>query len=595
MEKYEYDHVIQRIQFAKSFSKSWHDNIIRWRRLYNFDHYDIQPKSGESQFADPTYTNTVDLAVAILLANAMNWKAKSWKSIQTIETSSLVEKFLTGTLEINSDRNEYHIIYEVLLHFIRDGGAVLYTVWDEIIAASNSSMQTIIDADGNEKQAIVYEQNPLRVQVIDPLSIYLVPGGRKRWGSIMRIEEKSVFDVFTEFGFILPEDRHLTTMTEQIISKGELIDYWDLVVEDGKEVVRNCILYKGQPIRDLQVMPQYSAIPYTIAFYKPTGRSDSQDWHSILTPLEHPVSHLEKSINRRQRQIDVFSSLPLVAKTESGRQISIDPGLGKIVQLGMNEDFGFPLWQGNPPDVREQIDFLRSRVQQSGFSDIFYGSGASAISGYAISQLGDQNRIRLEQPVTHLESFWGWWAKKAIDLTLNYAQDDFILVYGTARESIFFEALPVALMSGHHVVCEIIPEFPNEQVRKHALANQVRGLLSDARIMQEYLGVQQPDEEVNMKIMEMTMNHPLLIQFTIANKLKELAEQGNEAAMATLQALMNRQNTNAQQTNAPNPPQALGIPNRAPKPYGQSVQGAINEFANSAPNMEGNIVDEELV
>ncbi len=591
----EYKQILQRVSIAKQFTRPWHDNINKWQRLYNFDHYDTQPKSGESRFADPTYTNTVDLAVGIVLANAVNWKAKAWNPNQNAEDSSLVEKFLSGTLEVNADRNEYDINYEILLHFVRDGGAILYTVWDEQIAATSKRSEVMVTSDGEEVPITVYQENPIRTQVIDPRSIFLVPGGRKRWSAIMRIEEKSVFDVFSEFGIILDEDKHLSTITEQITSKGELIDYWDVAIIEGKQVVRNCIMYKGKPIRELQIMEKYSSIPYTISFFKPTGRQHTSDWHSILTPLEHPLENLEKSINRRQRQIDIYSSLPMVSKTDGGRTISLDPGMGKIVQLSREEDFGFPVWPGNPPDVREQIDFLRSRVQQSGFSDVFYGSGASATSGYAISQLGDQNRIRLEQPIVHLQRLWSWWAKKTVDLALSHAKDEFILVYGTARDKMFYEALPVSLIAGHHIVCEIVPEFPNEQVRKHAMANQVRGLLSDARIMEEYLGVQQPDEELDRKMTEIALNHPVLVQFAMINKLRDMAENGNESAAMALQSL---QQGVPGQPGRPEEPhnfeQGRGLPNRPPRPYGQTMSGAIEDQSQAAPNMEGGISANEI-
>lgn len=591
--KEEYNQINMRISIAKQFTKTWHDNISQWRRLYEFDHYDTQPKSGESRFADPTYTNTVDLAVGVVLANAMNWKAKAWNPNHTNEESSIVEKFLAGTLEVNADRNEYDTNYEILLHFVRDGGAVIYTVWDEQIAAESRSSEIMVTPEGEEIPVIIYKENPIRTQVIDPLSIFLVPGGRKRWSAIMRIEEKSVFDVYADFGVILPDDRHLSTATEQINSKGELIDYWDVAIVEGRQVVRNCIMYKSYPIRELQIMDKYTSIPYTISFFKPTGRQRAKDWHSIITPLAHPVEHLEKSINRRQRQIDVYSALPMVSKTDAGRQITIDPGLGKVVQLSKEEDFGFPVWPGNPPDVREQIEFLRSRVQQSGFSDVFYGAGASAISGYAISQLGDQNRIRLEQPVIHLQKLWSWWAKKTIDLALKHASEDHILVYGTARDKMFYESIPISSIAGHYVICEIVPEFPNEQVRKHAMANQVRGLLSDARIMEDYLGVQQPDEELDRKMSELALNHPVLVQFTMITKLQELAQNGDKSAAMALQALQ-QQMAQPSPADQPNFEQGRGIPNRPPRPYGQTMSGAIEEQARTAPNMDGGITGDEI-
>ena len=489
--------VLYNIDLSKRFTDAWHTNITRWRRLYNFDHYDSPAKSGEFQYRDPTYTNTVDLAVGILLGNEMIWRATGFSvSPSEMKNSDKVEKFLAGTIEVNSDRTECDIPYEVDMHFVRDGGGVLYTIWNPNAKLTQG----------------VYTEIPIITKVIDPLRIFVLPGGPKRWKVIARIDMRTVADVEMQYGKAVPEELRAMTEEEKNSSKYEYIDYWEMSqTPDGGVALKNAVLFSGRFLIGIRDMPGYRDYPYALSLYKPTSRDDSGQWQSILSPMESTVQEMEKAINRRQRQIDMNASLPLVSTTKDGRVLRADEAFGEIIQLQEGESLSFPVWMGNPPDVREQIDFFRARVQQAGFSDVMYGSGPSAISGYALSQMGDQNRIRLEQPVLHIEKLWTWWATRVLDMMDTFAQGP-VRVYGRVKGQDFVEEIKKEDILGFQVKCEIIPDFPNEQVRKHAMATQVRGILSDQTIIQDYLGIQNPEDERQRKLIETTVMTPELLK-----------------------------------------------------------------------------------
>ena len=581
--------VTQNIAFAKAFMTDWHKNIDRWRNLYDSKHYSGTPKPGEDRFADPTFTNHVDLAVGILLTNPLVWKATAWKpGTETQKLESQVEKFLVGVMETNINRNEYDTLYEVLLHYVRDGGCVLYTVWDE---DAEKKTETVINEYGEEVPVQVYDECPLVQKVIDPSTVYFLPGGKKRWIAVAREEKTSAFDVLMRFGK-LPESLNYLKSTEDLVSRtGKLVDYWDATEKDkkGNIIIRNAVLFDNEfvPDRELTVMPKYKSLPYTLGLYKPTDRTDSGKWHSIITPLEEPVKHLEQNINRRQRQINLYSSLPVVSKTANGRAVSMDAVMGQIVTLSQDEDIAFPQWPGNAPDVERQIDFQRSRVQQSGFSDVFIGSGSSQASGYSLSQLGDQNRIRLEQPIAHLKRFWEWAGTKAIEVAVDHAEDNcYLRMYGKIKGKPFTELIPIKDLEGFHVSCEITPNFPNDQVRKHAMGNQVRGVLSEETIMERYLDIQQPDEEYDRKVIEMTQTHPIALQYSMMKVLEAQAKNNDPIAAMELQQL--QQQGMQGQPGAPTQPQGMeqpagGMPavNRKPEAEAGSTE--------TAPDMTGMI------
>lgn len=603
----------QRFLRAQKLVEPFHHNIERWRRWYDFEHYRGRPKPNEPQYADPTPTNTVDLAVGILLANKLDFRANAWMSDrQEEEETSKVEKYCAGTIEVNSQREGYHIEYETTLNFARDGVGILYSVWDNALARE---YLTTIETEQGQLQ--VYRETPIRTQVIDPLKMFMVPGGSKgRWLYVCRVEEMSVFDVEMEYNVQLARFDHMSD-EQKMEHLGRLIDYWEyakndkeVVLEDGsvsryedgtavtetRTVVKNAIIFDNDTyVRPLRVMEGYDEIPYTIQFFKPVKRDDPKQWsHNIIRPLENTVQYLEKAINRRSRQIDVFSSLPLVTKTMPGRQVQVDPGMGNIVNMRANEDVGFPRWPGNAPDVEQQISFFRGRLQQSGFSDVVFGAGASQVSGYALSQLGDQNRIRLEQPVIHLQMLYNSWAKKILSLTKNFAGPRHVRVYGRTRGKDFVEQLQGSFADQYLVRSQIKPEFPNEKVRKHAMATQARGVLSERTLMENYYDIEQPDDERDRRLQEMAENHPAMIQYAVILQLRKWAQEGDEAAGMALQALMAGNVQQGGQPPSRNPEQLLGTqsPNGSPtrqaqggEPPGQSPGDEAAFMQNTAPQL----------
>lgn len=618
--------ILERVNKATEATTGWHDNIRRWRNLYNFKHYEGQPPPtpGEHRFADPTYTNTVDLAVGIFQANRMRWKALAWTPTQkSMKATDKVEKFLAGVLAANNEKNQYNIPYEVNLHFVRDGGAVLYSVWDPRLARSlKQKMERT--RDGAPVSQMCYVSPPILTEVVDPLSIYILPGGPRRWLAIMRAVQMSVYDLESTYGIYLPRYRGMDT-NAKIQTECRYVDYWEYTyktaggrkeelkeVSDNEEgveidldlVVRNAVMFGEDFLKIPQEMDGYEMLPYLVSFFKPTSRTNPAEWSNIMQPLESVVKELETATNRRQHQIDVYSGLPLLIKTGQGRTVQVDPGFGKMKQIGPEDEVMFPAWPGNPPDVQEQIDFLRARTQQSGFADVMYGNGATAMSGYAMSQLGDQSRIRLEQPVAHLEGLWTTWAKHVVSLTTKFSKKTPIHVYGKSNKDVLFaDFVSGADLEGYHISCSIRPDFPNEQVRKHAMSTQVKGTLSESTIMEKYLDIDQPEDEQKKRMLEASKNHPVMQMYALIAALKEMADEGDEVAKLAMQSIQqNGVPGMAGRPNEPNNPEqplgqqgASGMPTQqemGQPPPGQGLNPAMEGMTEAAPNMSGGVGNE---
>ena len=361
-------------------------------------------------------------------------------------------------------------------------------------------------------------------------------------------------------------------------------------------VVRNAIMFGGEFIRPLRIMDGYDDLPYTISFYNPASRTDSSQWHGIMSPLENPVQELEDTTNMRKRLMLMYSGLPLVARSAAGKTITIDKSIGRVINLRAGEDLGFPEWRGTPPDMDKHLDFARSRIQQSGFSDVMYGEGTGQSSGYGLSLMTDQNRIRLEPAIAHLEKMWTWAARKWVKLASNFIPNDFMELHGHIRGVDFADIIRGGDLDKYTVRCEIKPEFPNEKVRNHAMATQVSGILPPQIIMEDYLGIQQPNDARKLKLQEMIENDPVVARYTIMQELEKRAQSGDKVAQQSLQMMMQQMNPQqAQPRPQPNPDQLLGTQGADGQPDELDFSGKrdleeIQRAGNAAPSMlEGDV------
>ncbi|GAG48474.1 unnamed protein product, partial [marine sediment metagenome] len=130
--------ILPALRKAQELSGKWHGKIKRWRALYNLSQAaGAKKKPKEEYYPDPTALNVADIAVGVILANDIEWTAMGFSpDPEEQRVSSRIEKYLAGTLDVNSEREERHILYETILNFVRDGCGCLYTVWDEALALS---------------------------------------------------------------------------------------------------------------------------------------------------------------------------------------------------------------------------------------------------------------------------------------------------------------------------------------------------------------------------------------------------------------------------------------------------------------------------
>lgn len=605
-------------------SDDWHKNIRRWRRLYEMEHYETPAAEGEMRYDDPTPTNTVDLSVGIMMANPVEFRATGWNpGPQEMTDTGRIEKLLSALVGINSEREEVRLEYEINLHFVRDGCGILYGVWDPDLAMQAWDWISRSDPTTGEVSHVgIFKEPPIRTQVIDPLEIFLVPGGHKRWQAVVRVTRMPIADVENLYNVTIQRALGANLETKRT-TEGELKDAWwfekkavPMIGPDGQPlmnavlgrpeevqryVVRNAVLFDDQAIWESRDMTGYSDLPMTIGFFKPVLRDKAEGWgDSIIEPMAGTVRLMETMINRRTRQVNMYTALPIVTKTQTGRPVKIDAVFGKPVALGMNETFELPQWPGNPPDVEMHINYLRARLQQAGFSDLMFSTSMGAGSGYAISQLGDQNRIRLAQPATHLELLWTLWARKVLDLVTFFAKGTVMRISGRLRGKDFAEQIVGESMNQYTVRAIIRPRFPNDETREVAMSTQVKGTLPLRYIYERFLHVEQADDAYEQFILEQAQRHPAMMEYGVRTFLMEMTQSDDEVQAAAAAMTLEAMQMNAiggqpgRPTEPTRPEQLLSTPSptgqatsqeRGGQPAGQSEIDQLTRMVTEVPGL----------
>ena len=526
--------ILEKFFRCKAKCSTWHRRITEHEKFYDLEHYNDSPKTGERRITLTKGTNVVDLAVGILTANELTIQAVSPEESETIrKQASLVEQFLDGVIYINSERQETDLRYDWTFYQVRDGAVGLKTVWDNGFDATLR-----VEADQEGTQRAIYDQLPVCINVIPAKYLFPEPGGRLgRWKYVFYAIDRTIEDMEREYG---PMDQYNTmTDKQKETKKGTFLDYWgEVQLPDGSWAIENAILFDNRILSGPRIMEGYSDIPYTLMFYKPIGHVKPEDWgHSILRPVMQMVEEMEWRVNRQTRLLNVFANMPLIARTRDGRPVKVDASFGDVVQLNEGEDIAFPVWPGTPPDFKDQIAMVATEIADASFPAVMYGEGPSAASGYALSQQGDAGRIRLTQPQKQQERTLSIWARKTLTLLRNFAPQYTVEVYGDKAGAPYSQELTGEDTMGFRVNFQLKPQFPNDEVRKVAMATQTKDTLSAETRMEKYLGIQQPDQETTKILRDMARRHPMMVEYQMTALFRDLAAEGDPAAAQVLQKL----------------------------------------------------------
>lgn len=582
--------VMNRWKAIKLDFKDRDEKVAHYRRLYGGEHY----HGARGQGLDPVmprnvlnnYTNNIDLAVGMLISNQLDYQVLSQAGDRLgQERASLQEQFMDGLFYVNSERQEEHLRYWWTLRQLMDGAVGLRCYWDPIRHQSYRQIGQD-EASDKPKPIWVFDDLPLVIQVIPIDYLYAEPGGHANpWQYLFYAEERTVYEVETEHAIRIARFANLQDRDKRL-QKHTYLDYWreravttevancpachDSVPAEARRagglasifgyvppcpkcgsaappepgtkqewVMENAVFYGEQLIVAPRVMKGYDFYPYTIMWCKPVEKKDRKDWsHGLLETIDEAVYAKEMLLNKLDRQLALDMARGLVSKTVGARGVTVDAAFGKTTNLRLEEDLGYYDAMGTPEDLKYKLAELDRQIQEGGFPVSMYGGGPSQTSGYALSLMGDAGRIRLTQVVQGQKQALTVVARKCQRLMGAFASDIAVDLYGQRNGKPYAHRVTGADLQGYRINVELTPQYPNEDVKKIAAANQTRGILSEETIFERYLNVQQPDQEKIRKMAEMVEGHPAMVHYSMIRLLQAWAQQGDPAAQYALKQML---------------------------------------------------------
>jgi hypothetical protein len=157
------------------------------------------------------------------------------------------------------------------------------------------------------------------------------------------------------------------------------------------------------------------------------------------------------------------------------------------------------------------LNIIEDKVQESGFPAVAFGRGTSGTSGYAIGQYNEGARVRLNLPRSNAALGITQLSHLMVGLAETYAPDTAIPVWGHFRNKTFFTQLTGNNMRGHVIEVTISEDLPADQLRNATIGGQLKAqdAISDRTLQERYLGIEDPDEEMEQKLIEKAMSNPL--------------------------------------------------------------------------------------
>ncbi len=512
--------------------------IDKMRDMYFMRHQgyigNVLTLPGTEMITSNRATNIVDLGVGILSSNPMKIRVlrETGETQVSQKEAQAVIKYLNGLLYINNERQGTDISVQAIFNSCVDGYVVAYQTW-------NSEAEPAQTPGEMGMESLSFPELPLDLTILDIKNVFPVAGGRKGNRQVVYSCRRCVADIEDEWGVDLGYSNEQRERTEV-----DYIDYWGFEFasnsepdtsqgpqddpkkkEVGEEVVVNAVIADNKWIRKPEIMQGYDDLPFTFGCGRlTTSANPDETGLSLLYPTANAILDYEVQLIQHRRLVMLYAALPPFIRTNPGREKPIfDTILGNVTHLETGEEFGFPQWPGTPPDVRMELTNSEASIQEGSFPSVAYGEGANATSGYAISQLTDSGRIRLNQFQKNLERFWSMVFRKALSLTAQFASNVNLQVYGRLHDKPF--ALPIkgSQMRGFRVDVKIAAKFPQDESRKVAAAMQLKQsrLLPTRTLQENYLDVDDPEQEEERQLQEDAMQDQTLRQTAIREAMGE--------------------------------------------------------------------------
>ncbi len=501
----------------------------------------------EERVTMPTQKNTVGMAYSILMSQKRVIHAVPIRNTtECQEVTSELEKFLNGVLYVNQLRaREDRVALALWDALVKKIGWIRYR-WDEEYALAEEGGEVPLQPSAQvppEMQPtqpvpmMVCKELPIVIDRIPPESVFVKWGGPKGIMYLFYGAERTVEDIESEVGLLRSNKYRDMKSGDKAITKVEFLEYWGW---DGQQL-KTATLVDDEfvPKRQLRPADGYNNIPYIpIYCYRTAHEEPHRRVEGLLDGMCELVHMEERKLTRLNYALNSYAFLPLVANQgNSSEPIEVDPTIPNVVHLKRDESLTFPQWPGTPPDFKWYTSILEDKIGETGFPAASYGQGGGATSGYAVGQYAEGARARLNLPRLNYALALTELCQGIVSLCVNFAPQMGIPVFGQYKNDRFYMTLTGNQMKGHIIQVNINSDMPGDQVRKAVIGGQLKAqnVLSERTIMEEWLGVENVEDEQQQMARERAMKHPEIQLQAIA---KALAEDESPFAQSVINKVM---------------------------------------------------------
>ncbi len=504
------------------------DNQIENMRKLRFMENDLQfPQAVEpDEVRAPIGHQIVERMTGTLTADPITITVPpASEKTKSQEQSSKMEKFALAGLEQLERQSDADVSDRFVETLIADGHGCMRMLYAPQLKRRRPKKRKKESAEVYEARLDGWKRGriPISWQWLDPLTVFPV------WGelgltTILEVDDRDVLTLDSRRWNVAKPD--LWELSKLKHGDTGAITFQQRWTEDTLTYAVEGEIVHTQKHR-------YGSVPYAYAVGLGAASTNPKYMgYSVLYPIRSLMPYLDRLLSQKGTAIRmwcwptiVFKSAVKQAGTDPQaiiRQIEIGPG--KPVSIYQDEDITFLTWQGNGPDLDEQIKLIMSMMERAGFGDTMYGQ-STGDSGYAISQLVAAARMRYKPIVAHAERALAQQVVTLFDI-VEYQIGLPVHVFNYKKKGGWVTIKPDDLLGYRQIKVKLNPLMPTDTYARSSQAlNENRGGLRSVRGSMEMIGIEQPDDEMRAIRADRWMARPEIDTYMTQQAVKRLGLQ----------------------------------------------------------------------
>ena len=352
----------------------------------------------------------------------------------------------------------------------------------------------------------------------------------------------------------------------------KVINYW--FNDRGK--IYNAILFDEQVVKPLTEEKLFDHIPIAVGAVGVPERDTPQwkeRWGENIIASNRDMFEYENLMVSLMSTIVAETAYPnIVTTTPTGApavKAEDMKGYSDVVPLKLGEKIELLKHAATPTEVNTLLSWVNKQRQKGGFADVVYGGVMFETSGFALSQLMATLKYKLAPYWVSMEKLI---AAIGSELLYQYKKGKFPKITLTTtdpqamKKGLFFvEDFGPKDVPDHLYIDVTIPMTSavekTQQILYARQALQPPQLLSRETIWDEYLDVQDSDQEYARIIQDEVTELPIVKQIGVIESLKDKARDyravGNVAAADTLDKYIKMMENSLLQPAAPTKPEGI--------------------------------------